>query len=75
MAAAGSETKNYGKGEMQKTPMFTDNIDSLDSFDIGGDQDRGEIVSLMKDVMSSAASVESPSSKMRRETKEINQII
>jgi len=31
MVAAGSETKNYGKGEMQKTPTFTDNIDSVDS--------------------------------------------
>ena len=75
MASAGSETKNYGKGEMQKTPMFTDNIDSLDSFEIGDDEDRGEIVSLMKNVMSSAASAESPSSKMRRGTKEINEII
>jgi len=75
MAAAGSETKNYGKGEMQRTPWFTDNIDSLDSSEIGGEEDRGEIVTLMKNVMSSAASSESPSSKMRRGTKEINEII
>ena len=75
MAAEGSKTKNYGKGEMQKTPWFTDNIDSLDSSEIGGDEDRWEIVTLMKNVMSSAASAESPSSKMRRGTKEINEII
>ena len=75
MAAEGRETKNYGKGEMQKTPMFTNNIDALDGFDIVGDRGRGEIMSLMKNAMSLATSVASPSSKMRRGTKKINEII
>jgi len=68
MAAAGSHTKKYGKGEKSKTPRSSDVIEVIDGYKI--DEDRGEVTEMLKATLGavSAASkaTESPSNKRHR---------
>ena len=79
MATKGSETIEFGKGTKPKTPRSSDKIDLIDDFDDKMDTHQGELVQVMKETLKSVSAAgtvtESPSSKMRRSTLEINKVI